>query len=41
MDDRPATKADLAELEARVVRRLWIVAAIIVGLTVTLITVLP
>lgn len=41
MDNRPATKADLAELEARVVRRLWIVAAIIFCLTMTFIMVLP
>ncbi|PTM75295.1 hypothetical protein [Cereibacter johrii] len=34
-------KTDLAELKADLYRRLWIMAAGIVGLTVTLIKVLP
>lgn len=35
------TKTDLAELKADLCRQLWIMAAGIVGLTVTLIKVLP
>lgn len=36
-----ATKQDLAEFKAELFRHLWIMAAGIVGLTVTLIKVLP
>ena len=37
--DRAANQANLAELEARLYRHLWIMAASIVGLTVTLLKV--
>ena len=36
-----ATKQDLAEFKAELFRHLWIMAAGIVGLTVTLVKVLP
>ena len=41
MGENVATKADLAALEARLYRHLWIMAAGIVGVTVTLMKLIP
>ena len=41
MGENVATKADLTALEARLYRHLWIMAAGIVGVTVTLMKLIP